>query len=554
MTDEPIFIRYLIQQAHLHCDAEAITSSVAQTDQVSFDVRQLTDADVKKLLLFFKLPENTHPIDHRILVSDQYLVDVIFPPFKDYVRHLVKKKSAEQQSLDQVFSTNEESDDEDFVIIESSDKNEEKNYEAFPWQDPSHPLYFPPSQPNDPNALTRWDAMDKFSVENWYPHLKQHTFKSHFVRLNYDDIQYLIGNGSAEYNPTPLENSFDRILSTFKHQEAFMRLSTRSPKDSQFLFDEATTIMCNDFTYWNETNNKNQQLVSFVAAMTQAMKVASGKKIIETIIGSPRVYLDLLSLVSGSVPSQCTTNIVLREWYTIRPDHEFRVFVSRRCRTESMVTAISQYFHFLYFDKTPADCLNFLDEQSKEKLILKFQQYVLKTIDPAVAKFLNFSSEQDDDWSNQCIREYVVDLALIPINQYRSDASDENTIHIGGRSYVIVLIELNPFAPSATGALIFNWNTDLDRLWGMSPCQSPIFNYRTKPRDDFHSISLLPSNYEAVIQHAIAKRKIHSSPMTERSTSSSSVNLGNGFFAAAKSKNASCLEPVDGETKRSLKS
>ncbi|WP_457589634.1 hypothetical protein, partial [Legionella pneumophila] len=304
--------------------------------------------------------------------------------------------------------------EDDFYLIDDIDYVEDHDFSDFPWLDPEHPLYFPATQAHNPKGSTRWDAVNKFSVENWYPHLKKHTFKSRFITLNYNDIQYLMGNILPDYDSTKLESMFNNIISEFNNKEVFMRLSTRSPKDSKHLFEEAATIMSKDFVYWSENDNKHQQLVSFVASMLKSMKIKNGRKIIETIAQSPRVYNDLIALVSSVDQSDCTTNIILREWYDIRPDHEFRVFVSRRHRKESIVTAISQYFHFLYFDKNPTDCFNFLDEEDKKTVIKKFENYVLKLVDPDVAKFLNFASEQDNDESADCIREYIVDLALIP--------------------------------------------------------------------------------------------------------------------------------------------
>lgn len=399
-----------------------------------------------------------------------------------------------------------ESDDGGFYIIEKEDYSEElPDFESYPWLDPKHALYFP-TLGNDTTTTTRWDAVNKFSVENWYPYLKKHTFNSHFITLNYDDILYLMENGAPEYDCTQLENLFNEVLAEFNNKEAFMRLSTRSPKDSKYLFGEASTLMSKDRVYWNETDNKQQQLVSFVASMLKATKVKNGKKIMETIAQSPRVFGDLIALINTLAPSECKTNVILREWYDIRPDHEFRVFVSRRHRKESIVTAISQYFHFLYFDKTPQDCFNFIDESSKKVLIAQFENYILKSVDPEVAKFLNFSSEQDEDDSSDCIREYVVDLALIPASQYRGEITPENKIVIGDTIYVMMVIELNPFAPAATGCALFNWKNDLRMLWGKESCEYPVFRFRTTPREDFNHVTLLPASYETVIENALSKR------------------------------------------------
>ncbi|STY31289.1 D123 [Legionella wadsworthii] len=550
VTEKNVFIPWLIKQAQLNCDVDAISYDDQDNNEVSFDVSKISVSDFKKLLIFFKLPVDTLSINNQLFVSNQFLNDSIFDQIKNDLRNLVQNRK-EKQSIDPMSFSPEESEDDDFVIIDSNDEGEKIDFETFPWLNPKHPLYFPATQ-SDGTSLTRWEAVDKFSVENWYPHLEKYTFVTTFIKLDYDDIQFLMGNGSPEYDSTLLEHSFDHFLSQLRNQEAFMRLSSRSPKDSKALFDEAATIMSKDFSNWNEFDNKNQQLVAFVASMTKAMKITSGRKIIETIQQSPRVHNDLIALMSTASRSNCTTNIVLREWYSIRPDHEFRAFVSRRCRKESIVTAIAQYFHFLYFDKAPTDCFNFLEEDTKKNLILKFQNYILKSIDPAVANFLNFASEQDDDNSIDCIREYIVDIALIPINQYHGEMTDDNTIHIGGSTYIIMVIELNPFAPSATGCALFNWKTDLDMLWGKASCDYPVFSYRTQPREDLRSVTLLPSNHQEVIQKAREKRISHStaavitpvSPQLE--TPVSILNQGQGFFSMPVT--SSCTKKADPDT------
>lgn len=533
IKNQNLFIHWVMKQLQLELDEDAM-STEQEHHQVLLNVSHLSETDLKKLLLFFNLPESTVPIENRIQLNDQFLSEVIFPQFEEYVRNLAPNKT-EIQGSEQINKPLDEVDEDftdidDFILIDSNaEQGEEIDYDSHPWLDPNHPLYFPATLATHPTSLTRWEAVDKFSVENWYSHLKKYTFESCFFSLDHADIQFLIGNGSSEYQSTKLEQMFDKLLSQFNNQEVFMRLSTRSPKDSRYLFDEASTIMSNDSSYWKDTDNKNQQLVSFVASMAKSMKITSGKKIIQMIRESPRVQNDLFALLNSESPSDCKTNIVLREWHNIRPDHEFRLFVSRRCRKESIVTAISQYFHFLYFDKAPGDCLNFLDESIKKSLILKFQNYVLKSIDPAVAKFLNFSREQDDDNSINCIREYIVDLALVPISEYHGEITDENKIEIGENTYILMVIELNPFAPSATGCGLFNWQKDLDILWGKAPCEYPIYAFRTEPRENLSSVTLLPSNYEQVIEHALVKRFKASLPSADSQVSPSGSHSSRFF-------------------------
>lgn len=560
IEDHNLFIHWVMKQLQLELDENAITAEQAP-HKVLLNVSSLSATDLKKLFLFFNLPESTTPIENRIELSDSFLSEVVLPQFEEYVRTFAPNKTEIQSSRQKsaLFDEGDEdlTDIDDFILVDSNDdQGEEIDYESYPWLNPAHPLYFPSTQDANPTSLTRWEAVDKFSVENWYPHLKKYTFESCFFTLDHADIKFLLGIGSSEYQSTNLEQKFDKLLSQFNNQEVFMRLSTRSPKDSRHLFDEAATLMSNDYSYWKDTDNKNQQLVSFVASMAKSMKITNGKKIIQMIQESPRVQNDLFALLSSESPSDCKTNIVLREWHNIRPDHEFRLFVSRRCREESIVTAISQYFHFLHFDKAPGDCFNFLDESIKKSLILKFQNYVLKSIDPAVARFLNFSSEQDDDNSINCIREYIVDLALVPISEYHGEVTDENKIEIGENTYILTVIELNPFAPSATGCGLFNWQKDLDILWGKAPCEYPIYRFRTEPRENFSSVTLLPSNYEQVIDRALVKRLVTSLPSvdSQASPSMSTVSHSSRFFTSPPQQinETSSLGPVSDDMKCSL--
>lgn len=559
-TTEPhLFVHWVIQKAELEGGTDVITGFTDQAnEEVFFHVNQLSGADLAKLRLFFRLPEDACPINNRILVDARVLSDAIYPQFESYVRNLAQNRM-EGHGLIQMDSSVSDGDDSSFDLVDSSDYESENDssdvLNNFPWLAPDHPLYFPATQSSE---STRWGALDKFSVENWYAHLREYTFESRFITLNYEDILFLMGQGLPAYDSAKLERTFDSVLAQFNNREAFMRLSTRSPKDSQRLFDEAATTMSRDFVYWKEAENQHQQLVSFVASMTKAMKMTNAKNIIETIAESPRVFSDLLSLVSLADPSQRTTKIIFREWYDIRPDHEFRLFVSRRCRKESIVTAIAPYFHFLYFDKMPADCFNFLDEQVKNDLVLKFQNYVLTLIDPAVARFLNFSSEQDNDDSAHCIREYIVDLALIPINQYHGGKTDKNTITLGGNTYAIVVIELNPFAPAATGSALFHWQRDLMMLWGKAPGEYPTFAYRTTPREDIDKVSLLPTNYKHVIERALAQRVtdslLHADVPVRPQLAASAASIGQNdrFFAPAQSTESamkSSLKKTDDVTK-----
>jgi hypothetical protein len=133
---------------------------------------------------------------------------------EEHVTNVQLLKINEQSTSDLMSSSTDESDDGSFIFVEGEDYSYEENFESFPWLNPSHPLYFPAMQINTKGSA-RWDAVDKFSVENWYPHLERHTFESRFVTLNYDDILYLMGNASAAYDSTQLEGIFNATIAEF---------------------------------------------------------------------------------------------------------------------------------------------------------------------------------------------------------------------------------------------------------------------------------------------------------------------------------------------------
>lgn len=430
----------------------------------------------------------------------------------------------------------EEEDDYEFIDFDEIDESEaQSNSNIAPWLCSKHPLFMPATQEYADHSINRWDALNIFSIENWYLALQTLTFRSVFLSLNHEDILFLMhGASSSHYQPHKFEKILNKKLNELHEKTCFVRLSTRSPKDSTSLFDSASNIMRDDHTYWPETSNKNQQLVSLTASLAKAMKVKNGKEIIELLQNSNRIYNDLLSLVSLQDSEEKTTKIILREWVDIRPDHEFRVFISRRCREKSIVTAISQYFHFLFFDNAPTCSINTFSEQEHTELKHKINHFVLNHIDPKVSELLNFSSEQDLDDTANCIREYIADIAIIPSQQYNGERKAFNEITIREITYTIVLIELNPFSPAATGSALFNWKSDLNILWGKADREYPVYAYRTSPCENMESISLLPPNYKTIISDALDRRTTNhstffknisdSSPPIESTSSQTSSN------------------------------
>eukprot|EP00475_Leptophrys_vorax_P024905 TRINITY_DN34581_c0_g1_i1.p1 TRINITY_DN34581_c0_g1~~TRINITY_DN34581_c0_g1_i1.p1 ORF type:complete len:177 (-),score=32.99 TRINITY_DN34581_c0_g1_i1:56-526(-) len=136
--------------------------------------------------------------------------------------------------------------------------------------------------------------------------------------------------------------------------------------------------------------------------------------------------------------------VILREWQDIEMEDEFRVFVYN-----GAVTAISQYFHFLYFPSLQGT------ESQIAEVILEFMG----------AHILPVLKQHE-------IPHVVVDVMLTAE---------------GGSSCKV--IELNPIG-YATGAMLLDWRRDRDVL-----TKGPLeVRFRHNPRTNFSGVTLLPAS------------------------------------------------------------
>jgi hypothetical protein len=496
------------------------------------------------------------------------------------------------------------------------------------WLHPSHPLYFPPQVcegslaaegspaapigSEGPNTHSRWAALNAFAVEAWLPSFRGHTFHSCAVPLCLAHVAALMHahyaqRASSSAAPTEdlvpaynavlqaLASDIDRVLATTfvpsslgsaaVRQEAagqadscrptaFVRLSTRSPKDAATLLRAASVAMVDDTALWPDTDDVQQQTVAFVAAVVRCMRVASGAEAIATIVSSPRICNDLEQLqaagaassssvgrpatcdgaavadASTAAPPLVLTSIVLREFVAIRPDHEFRLFVSRRrfqnrtpvplwdtegaAASPWVVTAISQYFHFLHFGATPRDNVTQLDEEALQRLTAAMVNFVAGPLQSPLTTALAGVAD-----------ECILDVALVAVDPTTprvatpgsepaapgGDADDGRTVELAGTLYRLWVVELNPFAPCVTGCGLFNWRTDLDLLWGRPIASTepdsglgaaskrtalpaaPPLRLRREPRGSFDNVALLPAGYQHVIDAAVNARHLRTNTL-----------------------------------------
>lgn len=154
-------------------------------------------------------------------------------------------------------------------------------------------------------------------------------------------------------------------------QEVFVKLSTRSPKDSKTVFRKAVNAFklressSGGYEYFNTSEN-NARLVIFSEEMLKACAVRNGTEAVTILLDSMRVAEDLMYAFEEG-KEEFRISLVIRSWDSrIRPQCEFRGFVWNR-----KLTCLGQYWHSLYLpeiqdisvrDRIAQDCFDLFDK------------------------------------------------------------------------------------------------------------------------------------------------------------------------------------------------
>ncbi|KAL6071758.1 hypothetical protein QOT17_005928 [Balamuthia mandrillaris] len=207
------------------------------------------------------------------------------------------------------------------------------------------------------------------------------------------------------------ETMAEKLCSDEEHSGAFIRLSSRSPKDSvlsSFALKEALSQVLENTKQVDE----NKDAIAWYIAVNQALKIHSAQQGLDTfLLKSYRIYQDVTQWLKHS--EEGPLNIVLRKWMFIHPSMEFRGFVYKR-----RITGLSQYIDSCFF------------------------RTLVEKQDWCKHKILEFFDDVKDILP---VETCVIDFAILP--------EDER----------VVIIELNPFYPK-TGTALFSWELDLDIL------------------------------------------------------------------------------------------
>ena len=213
----------------------------------------------------------------------------------------------------------------------------------------------------------------------------------HWLLISHEDSFETRLQSSTKLPTTlhPLAHRIQQVMhETFPDAEKyFVKLSTRSPKDSKILFEKATHLFKQRIDHIQSDPSitppdENERWIILTEEVAKASAVNDAIEALELFLDSERVYEDLLyaleeidaQLKEGKVEEgtkKWSMSIVIRTWDPrVTLASEFRGFC-----WNYRLTCMGQYFHPLYFPflenyrkEIINDCLQLFNEKIKDSL------------------------------------------------------------------------------------------------------------------------------------------------------------------------------------------
>ena len=296
-------------------------------------------------------------------------------------------------------------------------------------------INFTPTPANEHQRKANWDhkyCHQNMSVDMdvWYPFLKSITFKTYFIPLKYREAEAVLNfnffknKGKKEKFTKEditilksLEKKVDHYFETHDDLKngAMFRLSGRSGKDMDYydnkkifaLYEENLDKVAKE--YGTDKTDINTKYVAITTLMNR-FKVNSGKDVLNVLLTSERLFLDLKDWLNHGGREQ----MILRVWDdSLCSNREFRAFIQN-----NELKAICQDERFACFK-------NMVENKDLyEKLI---NEYFKKALQPLMK-----------------IPNYIADFCILKDNEVK-------------------LIEFSPFL-RCTSACLFRWDINYDEM------------------------------------------------------------------------------------------
>ena len=311
--------------------------------------------------------------------------------------------------------------------------------------------------------------MDGFGVGRWLPLLGPRSFATRLLPLaRAEAAAYLRrcaaheivgGRVRARETAAPVDEETRALLGRLESRitealaefggQGFVKLSSRSAKDSVFdMKSERTEALLKeelariDWTAVPEELRDNQEVACFFRAANKAMCVKNGQEAMRLFYESARIQTDLNRALKRDDTEDFDVQIVVRQFVPdITLESEFRGFVEK-----GKLTAVSQYFHFLFFPSLV---------QQRDSILTSLNAFFVEEIKPLL----------DEKYDT-----YVIDFAW----------TQEK----------IWVIELNPSGEN-TGASLFHWKKDAAILHDVN-ASVPVLRLVEKPDPNVRDRALVP--------------------------------------------------------------
>ena len=353
-----------------------------------------------------------------------------------------------------------------------------------------------PLRPGETAAQVLAQRRD-LELHEYYQDIESHTFATTFVPVDVATAEAwrIYNRGGAlsadeQQRMTTLKAEVERhirevMTSGASHavgasHGAFVRLSTRSPKDalenSPALRKRATDLLRERLRRANldrltGDSLANAKLVAVQEVTSELLSVRSADEAFELLSMSSRCVSDLVRMLThrDDLPTW-DLHLIVRRFVPLPPESEFRCFVHERA-----LTAISQYFALSYFPQLPA---------MREALLQRIATFVTARI-PEIK-----------------LDSYIIDVAVaVPGLAPAAPATDDNDDDAGDLAQTATyVIELNPFHPTTGSCYI-----PLPHLLTTSPYHIPLLRRQAPAsltgRETLRCFVRAPSIYVSSSRH-----------------------------------------------------
>jgi len=225
----------------------------------------------------------------------------------------------------------------------------------------------------------------------------------------------------------------------------FVRLNTRSPKDSRIFSPLMKDSIARDVENYKQTKGKevdeNAMLSIVYTNFVKNMKVHSGEEAIDILGKSYRIWQDITATIQTKVNvdenDDSGIKIVVREWAGISPSLEFRGFVYN-----GTLNAITSYNRVVCWEGVP---------ERKEEI----KNLIVSYWDTIKHRF------------NESLNKFIIDFAILENNDVT----------------IVELNDFNDYEGCGAHAELFDWNDDKDILTGKAPFEIRLVEHPLPKHD-----------------------------------------------------------------------